>query len=61
MGLIETYKEQIRKLCVNHKVKNPYSFESVNTASFTAESDVDLVIGGAKPARWAGCCMDSSH
>lgn len=43
-GLIETYKEQIRRLCKTHKVKSLYSFGSVNTAGFTNESDVDLMV-----------------
>ena len=44
MGLIETYKDQIFELCVNHKVKSLYSFGSVNRSSFTKESDVDLMV-----------------
>ncbi len=44
MGLIETYKEQIYKLCKIHKVKSLYSFGSVNTTRFTKESDVDLMV-----------------
>jgi uncharacterized protein len=44
MGLIETYKDQIQRLCENHKVKSLYSFGSVNTARFSKESDVDLMV-----------------
>ena len=44
MGLIETYKNQIQKLCESHKVKTLYSFGSINTAKFTSDSDVDLVV-----------------
>jgi len=44
MGLLETYKDQIQKLCKNHKVKSLYSFGSVNTQRFTTESDVDLMV-----------------
>ncbi len=44
MGLIETYKNQIQELCENHKVNTLYSFGSVNTAKFTDNSDVDLVV-----------------
>jgi len=44
MGLIETHKNQIQKLCENHKVKTLYSFGSVNTTKFTKESDVDLLV-----------------
>jgi predicted nucleotidyltransferase len=44
MGLIETYKNQIHRLCENHKVRTLYSFGSVNTAKFTKDSDIDLVV-----------------
>ncbi len=44
MGLIEIYRDQIFELCENHKVKSLYSFGSVNTARFTKESDVDLMV-----------------
>jgi uncharacterized protein len=44
MGLMETYKKQIQKLCENYKVKTLYSFGSVNTNRFSKESDVDLVV-----------------
>jgi uncharacterized protein len=44
MGLIETYKNQIQRLCESHKVKTLYSFGSVNTTKFTKDSDVDLVV-----------------
>lgn len=44
MGLIETYRNQIQKLCENHKVRTLYSFGSVNTTKFTKDSDVDLVV-----------------
>jgi predicted nucleotidyltransferase len=44
MGLIETYRNQIQRLCENHKVKTLYSFGSVNTTKFTHDSDVDLVV-----------------
>lgn len=44
MGLIETYKHQIQRLCESHKVRTLYSFGSVNTAKFTSDSDVDLVV-----------------
>jgi predicted nucleotidyltransferase len=44
MGLMETYKDQIQKLCENHKVKSLYSFGSVNTTRFSNESDVDLMV-----------------
>lgn len=44
MGLLEIYKEQIQRLCKNHKVKTLYSFGSVNTPKFTTNSDVDLMV-----------------
>ena len=44
MGLIETYKEQILRLCENYKVKSLYSFGSVNSKTFTLNSDVDLMV-----------------
>lgn len=44
MGLIETYKEQILRLCENYKVKSLYSFGSVNSKLFTVNSDVDLMV-----------------
>ena len=44
MGLLETYKDQIQKLCENHKVKTLYSFGSINTPKFSTTSDVDLMV-----------------
>jgi predicted nucleotidyltransferase len=44
MGMIEAYKNEIRRLCENHKVKTLYSFGSVNTEKFAQDSDVDLVV-----------------
>ena len=44
MGLIETHKDQINRLCKNNKVKTLYSFGSVNKISFTQESDIDLMV-----------------
>jgi len=44
MGLVETYKDQIQRLCKNYKVKTLYSFGSVNTNRFTQDSDVDLMV-----------------
>lgn len=44
MGFIEMYREQIRQLCRNLKVKSLYSFGSVNTSKFNKESDVDLMV-----------------
>jgi predicted nucleotidyltransferase len=44
MGLLETYKDQIQRLCKDHRVKTLYSFGSVNTQKFTSDSDVDLMV-----------------
>ena len=44
MGLLEPHKDQIQRLCRNHRVKSLYSFGSVNTQKFTADSDVDLMV-----------------
>jgi predicted nucleotidyltransferase len=44
MGMIETNKDQITKLCVQYGVKSLYSFGSVNSSKFTQESDIDLVV-----------------
>ncbi|HYG01858.1 MAG TPA: nucleotidyltransferase domain-containing protein [Chryseosolibacter sp.] len=44
MGFIDTYRDQIQRLCENHKVRSLYSFGSVNSSTFTNDSDVDLVV-----------------
>lgn len=44
MGLIETYKDQILRLCENYNVKSLYSFGSVNTTKFNEQSDIDLMV-----------------
>ena len=44
MGLLETYKDQIQRLCENHKVRTLYFFGSVNTTRFNKDSDVDLMV-----------------
>lgn len=44
MGLLETYGNQIQRLCEGHKVRTLYSFGSVNTKEFNEESDIDLVV-----------------
>lgn len=36
--------EQLKELCRQYKVKSLYSFGSVNTAKFTKDSDIDLLI-----------------
>lgn len=44
MGPLETYKDQIQKLCANHQVRTLYSFGSVNTTRFSKDSDVDFMV-----------------
>jgi uncharacterized protein len=44
MGFIETHKNQIQRLCENHKVRTLYAFGSVNSKNFSKKSDVDLVV-----------------
>jgi predicted nucleotidyltransferase len=44
MSILNTYKNQINKLCESHKVKNLYAFGSVLTPTFNAESDIDLIV-----------------
>jgi uncharacterized protein len=44
MSILETYRDQISKLCENHKVKSLYAFGSVNTTKFKTESDIDLMV-----------------
>ncbi|MGV8993239.1 MAG: nucleotidyltransferase family protein [Flavobacterium sp.] len=44
MNLIEKNIQGILKLCKSHKVKSLYAFGSILTDSFSAESDVDLIV-----------------
>ena len=44
MGLLETYKDQIQRLCKNYKVKTLYAFGSILTPKFNKDSDVDLMV-----------------
>jgi hypothetical protein len=44
MGLLQTYGNQIQRLCESHRVRTLYSFGSVNTKEFNEESDIDLVV-----------------
>jgi uncharacterized protein len=44
MGFVEKNKDEIQRLCKNHKVKSLYSFGSVNTTRFSDTSDVDLLV-----------------
>ena len=44
MTLLEKYSNDIQKLCKHHKVKNLYAFGSVLTDTFSANSDIDLIV-----------------
>lgn len=44
MNRLETYKQEIDKLCEFHKVKSLYVFGSVLTDDFNEESDIDLIV-----------------
>ena len=44
MTLLDTHIADIKRLCLNHSVKQLYAFGSVLTNKFTNESDVDLVV-----------------
>jgi uncharacterized protein len=44
MTLLDKYSNDIRKLCIDHKVKRLYAFGSVLTEQFSQFSDVDLIV-----------------
>ena len=44
MNELETYTQDIIKLCEAHKVKSLYAFGSVLTDRFNKESDIDLIV-----------------
>ena len=44
MNGLETYTQDIIKLCEAHKVKSLYAFGSVLTDRFNKESDIDLIV-----------------
>jgi len=44
MNRLETYQEDIIKLCKRYNVKSLYAFGSVLTKDFNSESDIDLVV-----------------
>lgn len=44
MGIIQTYINEITRLCELHKVKSLYAFGSVLTDKFNADSDIDLIV-----------------
>ena len=41
---LDSYKNQIFKLCKKHNVKHLFAFGSVLTSKFSDESDVDLLV-----------------
>ncbi len=41
---LDRYKDDVNKLCLQHKVKSLYVFGSVLTDRFTKKSDIDLVV-----------------
>jgi predicted nucleotidyltransferase len=41
---IENYLQEIKKLCVQCKVKHLYAFGSVLTEKFNSKSDIDLLV-----------------
>jgi uncharacterized protein len=44
MNELNTYLNDIFKLCETHKVKSLYAFGSVLTNKFNKESDIDLIV-----------------
>ena len=42
--IIDLHKEGIKKVCQKRQVVRLYSFGSVNTAAFTENSDIDLLV-----------------
>lgn len=44
MNELESYTNDIIKLCEIHKVKSLYAFGSVLTNQFNEESDIDLIV-----------------
>ncbi len=41
---LDSYKNEINRLCLQNKVKSLYVFGSVLTNQFTKNSDIDLVV-----------------
>jgi len=44
MTILDQYIDDVRKLCVKHKVRRLYAFGSVLTEEFNKNSDIDLVV-----------------
>jgi hypothetical protein len=48
MTRLEPYKDDIDKLCREHKVNRLYAFGSVLTGKFNSKSDIDLLVDFAE-------------
>lgn len=44
MDIVEQHKDELFKLCDNHKVKELYLFGSVLTDKFNEASDIDMLV-----------------
>jgi predicted nucleotidyltransferase len=44
MTELDKHKDDIDRLCVDHKVKHLYVFGSALTSSYNDESDIDLIV-----------------
>jgi uncharacterized protein len=44
MNLINQYTNEIKTLCIQHKVKKLYAFGSVVNGNFNRDSDIDLIV-----------------
>ncbi len=44
MTVLDKYSEDIKRLCVRHKVRRLYAFGSVITDNYNESSDVDLIV-----------------
>ena len=41
---LDSYIDEINRLCVNHKVRQLFAFGSVLNTEFSKDSDIDLVV-----------------
>jgi len=44
MQILEKYANDIKRLCLEHKVRRLYAFGSILTDRFNGESDIDLIV-----------------
>lgn len=44
MNRLETYRQEIIKLCKTYNVKSLYVFGSILAGSFNKESDIDMIV-----------------